>query len=209
MVGQGGENYLGVAPGANYRLARSHVDQAGGLIASAAMLVLQYEITADTLAYAVNLTYAAGRPILLNLAPPRPIGDETLRKLDILVVNETEASFLCGLPVGDEAQAWQAAAALRAKGPKLVILTLGANGLVALGSQERHYVPAFKVEAVDTTAAGDVFCGTLAVAIVEGQPLLHSLRFASAASALSVTRMGAQPSIPSREEIETFLRQAG
>ena len=208
MVGQGGENYLGVAPGANYRLERTQVDQAKDLIRSAAMVVLQYEITTETLNYVIDLAHQARRPILLNLAPPRPIGAESLRKLDILVVNETEASFLCALPVEDLAQAWQAAEALLAKGPRLVILTLGANGLIALSAQEREQVPAFKVQAVDTTAAGDVFCGALAVALVEGQGLRQSLRFASAASAICVTRMGAQPSIPNRDVIVSFLRQA-
>jgi len=209
MVGPGGENYLGVAPGANYRLGRAQVDQAKSLICSAAMVVLQYEIATDTLTYVIDMAHQARRPILLNLAPPRPIAEGTLSKLDILVVNETEASFLCGLPVGDAAQAWQAASALLAKGPKQVILTLGANGLIALSAQQRQQVPAFEVQAVDTTAAGDVFCGALAVALVEGQDLRHSLRFASAASAISVTRMGAQPSIPNRDEINAFLHQAG
>ena len=122
------------------------------------------------------------------------------------MVNETEASFLTGLPVLDEAQAWQAAGALLAQGPHTVILTLGAQGCIAAGQGLRLKLPAFPVQAVDTTAAGDVFCGALAAALVEGKPLVEGLQFASAASAIAVTRLGAQPSIPSRREIDQFLR---
>jgi ribokinase len=206
MVGGQGENYLGVAPGANYRLGQEHVDQAKDLIAAAAMVVVQYEIRPETLLYAINLAAQTGCPVLFNLAPPKPLADEALARLEILVVNETEAAFLCGFPVEGEAQAWRAVQALKARGPRLVILTLGTRGCLFAGAQERGHIPAFPVEAVDTTAAGDVFCGTLAVALVEGQPVREGLRFASAAAAIAVTRMGAQPSIPDRDEIDAFLR---
>jgi len=207
MIGGSGENYLGVAPGANYRLSQAHVAQAKDLIESAAMLLVQYEITPETLQYAIDLAHHAGCPVMFNLAPPRPVSQEMLGKVDILVVNETEASFLCGSPVENEAQAWKALDALRDRGVGTVILTLGAQGCLYAGDQLRGRIAAFPVQAVDTTAAGDVFCGTLAVALVEGMQIEAGLRFASAAAAITVTRMGAQPSIPSRFEIEEFLKE--
>jgi ribokinase len=175
------------------------------------MVLLQYEITPEMLHYTLDLARQVGCRTMLNLAPPRPFPDAALSKVDILVVNETEAGFLCGYPVESEAQAWQAVRALHAKGSGMVILTRGAQGCLGAYSQNgqvvQEHVPAFAVQAVDTTAAGDVFCGALAVALTEGQPVRHALRFASAAAAVCVTRMGAQPSIPSRAEIERFLRQ--
>jgi ribokinase len=208
MIGGEGENYLGVAPGANYHLNRTHLDQVKDLISAAEMVVVQYEITPDTLEYTIDLAHQAGRRVLFNLAPPKLVKDVTLGKVDILVVNETEAAFLCEFPVEDEIQAWRAVDTLKAKGPGTVILTQGAQGCLYASGPEKGKIPAFTVEAVDTTAAGDVFCGTLAVALVEGRQIQTGLRFASAASAITVTRMGAQPSIPSRAEIDDFLEKS-
>jgi ribokinase len=205
MIGGQGENYLGIAPGANYRLSQAHVDQAKDVIATAAMVVVQYEIRPEVLEHTINLANEAGCPVMFNLAPPKPFSTEALSRLEFLVVNETEAAFLCGFSVEDEAQAWQAVEALKAKGPGTVILTLGARGCLYAGEKDGGYIPAFPVEAVDTTGAGDVFCGTLAVALVEELPIREGLRFASAAAAIAVTRMGAQPSIPTRDEIDAFL----
>lgn len=209
MIGQRGDNYLAVAPGANYRLSRGHIDHARGLIAQAAMLVLQCEIPPDTLQYVIDLAHQHQRPIMLNLAPARPLADEYLRKLRYLIVNESEAAFLCGQHVDAPDTALAAGEALRRRGPEVVIVTLGAMGAgICTGATPIH-VPAFPVHAVDATAAGDVFCGSLAVALVEGQPLSAAVRFASAAAALAVTRLGAQPSIPTRTEIDEFLHASG
>jgi ribokinase len=208
MVGASGENYISVAPGANYRLDRAYIDRARPLIEAAALIVLQYEILPDTLRYVIDLAEQAGCRVMLNLAPARPLEDEYIAKLHILTVNELEAAFLCGHPVGTEAQVVQAVGELRAKGPQIVILTLGANGCYVASENVREKVSAYRIQAVDTTAAGDVFCGSLAVALVEGKPLLEAMRFASAAAALSVTRLGAQPSAPTRREIEEFMLQS-
>jgi ribokinase len=125
-----------------------------------------------------------------------------------LVVNEVEASALTDIPVRSPADAARAAAALRQRGPRFVIVTLGKEGAVVHGADLAEHVPTFVVEPVDTTAAGDTFCGALAVALVEKRSLLEAVRFAHAASALSVTRMGAQPSIAWRKEIEAFMATA-
>jgi len=145
-------------------------------------------------------------PVLWNFAPARPFDLSYIAKTDILVVNETEAAFLAGLSVETDTEVEQAAYKLLEMGAKLVIITLGKRGAFALSATEKVSVQAFKVEAVDTTSAGDVFCGSFAVALIEGKTLHESLRFASAASAICVTRMGAQPSAPNRQEIEEFLR---
>jgi ribokinase len=205
MVDAQGENYLSVAPGANYCLSPAHVERASGLIAAAGMVLLQYEITAETLVYTIDLAAHAGRKIIFNLAPAHALDEHCLAKLHLLVVNETETEFLCGCAVRTQAEVEYAAAILLDKGAQGVIITLGSQGSYVASGEVRAHVPAFPVQAVDTTAAGDVFCGTLAAALVEGKPLLEGVRFASAASAIAVTRLGAQPSIPTRGEIDEFI----
>jgi len=205
MIGGEGDNYISVAPGSNYRLTPTHIDRVKGLIAESAMVVLQFEITEETLLSAVNCAYTAGIPVMLNLAPARLLQADTLEKLEYLIVNETEAEFLCGFSVDSDAAVEHAAQTLLAKGPKTVILTLGSQGSYIAHSDSHQKVPAFKVKAIDTTAAGDIYCGSLAAALVEGRSLEEGVRFASAAAAISVTRLGAQPSTPTREEIDAFL----
>jgi len=207
MINERGENYLSVAPGANYRMLPEHVDKAWRNLENAAMIVLQDEITLETIDYTIERASQSGRQIMFNVAPARHLGNLPLDKVDFLLVNETEAAFLTGLKVNDEVQAWQAVNVLLAKGPRNVLLTMGAQGCLAGGDGLHEKVTAYRVDAVDTTAAGDVFCGALATALVEGKPLLESLQFASAASAIAVTRLGAQPSIPDRAEIEAFMKQ--
>jgi ribokinase len=142
---------------------------------------------------------------MLNLAPARRMSGASLAGLACLAVNETEAEFLTGRKVTSDPDVEAAADALVAMGPKTVVLTLGARGAYVAGDGVRALVPEFPVEAVDTTAAGDVHCGALAVALVEGRPLLEAVRFANAAAALSATKLGAQPSAPRRADIEALL----
>lgn len=205
MVGGAGQNYLSVAPGANYRLTPAMIAELEPLLREAAMLVLQYEIPPETLYTCIDLAHALGLPTLFNLAPARPFDAAYLPKVTYLAVNESEAQSLCGFGVATPEQVEQAAEALLAKGAQTVILTLGAQGVYLASADLRQHIPAFKVEAVDTTAAGDVFSGALAVGLVEGKSLPEAARFACAASAISITHLGAQPSAPGREEIEQFL----
>jgi ribokinase len=205
MVGGEGHNYISVAPGANYRLTSEHVDRAREGLERAAIVVTQCEILPQTLRHVIDVAARLGKPVMLNLAPARPLDEASLARLSYLAVNETEAEFLTGLGVSTDAEIEAAATALLKEGPKTVILTLGARGAYVAAAGVRALVPAFEVEAVDTTAAGDVHCGALAVALVEGRPLLEAVRFANAAAALSVTRLGAQPSAPRRAEIEALL----
>ena len=207
MIGGAGMNYLSVAPGANYRLTPEKIDLAMPIISEAAMIVMQYEITEAAIKHVVDIANRLGIPVMFNLAPARAFDPEYISKMDILVLNEVEAGFLADMPVNNEAEAENAARVLVNRGVKKVIITLGAKGAFVMTKDEKVQVPAYKVEAVDTTAAGDTFCGALAVALVEGKSLRESLQFASAAAAISVTRMGAQPSAPTRKEIEGFLRK--
>lgn len=206
MIGGDGDNYLSVAPGANYRLSRDHIDLVRALIADSAMIVLQCEILAETFDYVVELASQYQRQILLNLAPARAVTESSLQKVTYLILNETEAEFLWGFPIESFEAATRAAESLRARGPQVVLITLGSHGVCVADGGTPAHVPAFPVTAVDATAAGDVFCGALAACLVDDLPLLESVRFASAAAALCVTRLGAQPSIPSRQETQQFLR---
>ncbi|HMB61492.1 MAG TPA: PfkB family carbohydrate kinase, partial [Eudoraea sp.] len=142
---------------------------------------------------------------LWNFAPAQDFDLKYLKKSDILVVNESEAGFLTNMEVGDQQSAEKAIQKLLKRGPALIILTLGADGVLCASKGKIKHLSAFKVHAEDTTAAGDVFCGTFSVAHVEGNTLTNSIRFASAAAALCVTKIGAQPSIPHRLEIDAFL----
>jgi ribokinase len=205
MVGSEGQNYLSVAPGANYRLTPAHVDRAREALERAAVIATQCEIRPETLDRVIALGADLGKPVMLNLAPARKTSEASLAKLAYLAVNETEAEFLTGGKVTSDRDVEAAADTLLAMGPKTVVLTLGARGAYVAGGGVRDLVPGFAVEAVDTTAAGDVHCGALAVAFVEGRPLLDAVRFANAASALSVTKLGAQPSAPNRSDIEALL----
>lgn len=224
MVGEAGNNYLSVAPGANYRLTPARVDEQRELIAASAWVLLQYEISRATVERVLEVASATRTPVIFNFAPARDFPRERLANVHTLVVNENEASTLAGLPVTNDREAREAAAALLATGPRVVIVTLGAAGSI-VGAREAGgssgdaaadgadvrlaHVAAFPVEAVDTTAAGDTYCGCLAVALAEGRSLEEAVRFASAGAALSVQKMGAQPSTPRRSEIDAFLAAAG
>lgn len=205
LVGGGGENCIAVAAGANGRLTPGHVDRAREALARAEIVVTQCEIPGETLDHVVALGAELGRPVMLNLAPARKLSGASLARLACLAVNETEAEFLTGRKVAADRDVEAAAEALLALGPKTVVLTLGARGAYVATAGVRALVPGFPVEAVDTTAAGDVHCGALAVALVEGRPLLDAVRFANAAAALSATKLGAQPSAPARADIEALL----
>ena len=205
MIGELGENYLSVAPGANYYLKPEHVDAAWGKVSEATMVMVQDEISLETLDYTIRRAANAGLPVMFNVAPARNLGNLPLNLVNYLLVNETEASFLTGLPVQNEVQAWNAVDALLAQGSHHVVLTMGAQGCLIAGENIRDKVTSYRVDAVDTTAAGDVFCGALATRMVEEKPILESLQFASAAAAICVTRLGAQPSIPGRDEIVQFM----
>jgi len=201
-----GRNYLAVAPGANYSLTPEHIAAHADTIRAAAYVVMQREIPVDTTLAALEIARAAHVPVLFNFAPARTRDVPVTGAMTGLIVNENEAAELTGLPVTNCAEAEAAADNLLARGSRFVIVTLGADGAwVAEADGARTHLPAFVVKPVDTTAAGDTFCGALAAALMEGKPLADACRFAQAAAALSVTKAGAQSSIPYRADIEGFL----
>lgn len=202
-----GANYLAVAPGANYSLLPSHIEALRETIRDSALLVMQMEIPAESVLRALEIAQEERVPVLFNFAPAKPEALALSDKMTWLAVNEIEAEMLTGLPARNREEIVAVARALRAQGPRSVILTLGSEGAFVATEDREEFVPTFAVSPVDTTAAGDTFSGALAVALVEEKPLLEAVRFANAAAALSVTRMGAQPSIPSRAEIEALLVQ--
>lgn len=200
-----GQNAIAVAPGANHRLEPAHIDRAADRIRASALVLIQCEIAKDTLLYALLLAKRMNIPVLWNFAPARELDRSALRQASALVVNESEAAALCGAPLRTPAEIQQAAVTLQAAGPEAVIITLGAQGAHARWGETEFRVPGFRVEAVDATGAGDVFCGALAVAMVEQKSPVEAVCFASAAAAISVTRLGAQPSAPRRADIDAFL----
>jgi len=206
FVAQDGENSIAVAGGANANLSPSDVKKAAGVIRSAGLLVAQLETPLATVTAAVELAVKAGVPVILNPAPARPLPNSLLERISILTPNETEAELLTGIKVTDAAAAAKACSKLRSRGVGIVILTLGKRGAFLADADGQRLVPGFKVKTVDSTAAGDIFNGALSVALAEGKAVFDAVRFANAAAALSVTRLGAQPSAPSRADIEKFIR---
>jgi len=204
-----GENAITVAPGANARLSPRDIDAASHLIASASVLLMPLEVPMKTVHRAAEIASAHGVRVIINPAPAQPIlGGDLLRHVSILTPNETEAEILTGVRIAQEKDLPAAAAALLAIGLEAVFITLGPRGVYAASADLRELIPAFEVEAVDATAAGDVFSGALAVALAEGMSLTKAALFANAAAALSVTKMGAQLSAPRRAEIDDLLRHS-
>ncbi len=202
FVAKDGENSIAVASGANGSLSPNDIADARPAFDGASALVMQLETPLPTVQQAARFAADAGIPVILNPAPAQPLPDDLLSKVSILTPNETEAELLTGIPVSDEDAAVKAGEKLLGRGVKTVILTLGARGAMVVNADHRELVPSLSVTAVDTVAAGDVFNGALAVALGEGQPLLNAVKFANVAAAISVTRLGAQPSAPNRDEID-------
>ncbi len=201
FVARNGENSIAVASGANAALSPADVRKAASAFDGAGYLLAQLETPPETVRAAAELAARKGVRVILNPAPARPLSGGLLKKVSILTPNETEAEILTGIRVAGEGGARAAAAALKKRGAETVIITLGRRGAFVSAPDVEGVVPGFKVRTVDTTAAGDVFNGALAVALSEGQALMAAVRFANAAAALSVTRPGAQPSAPKRKDI--------
>ena len=187
-------------------LSPADIYAAEDVISSSSVLLMQLEIPIETVEIAVEIAGGYETQVILNPAPARAIGDNILKHISILTPNESEVELLTGIKVEDEQGAAEAANALITKGVNTVIITLGSSGAYVAGSDFRGIIPGFSVKAEDTTAAGDVFNGVLAVLLAEGESLPDAVRFSNAAAALSVTRLGAQPSAPKREEIDRFLK---
>ena len=196
-----GQNRIVLAAGANGALTPADIDAHAARIGGAAMLVLQLEVPMPVVQRAIGIAHAAGVPVLLNPGPASPLPEAVWSQIDILVPNESEATLLSGVEVSDATSAYAAAKVFRQRGVKCVLITLGANGVAVSDDAGERHLPAHVVKAVDTTAAGDTFIGGFSAGLVEGLAMDDAVALGQRASALCVTRHGAQPSIPYRREI--------
>lgn len=207
QVAATGENSICISAEANGCLTPERLAPHHHLIEQADTLLMQLETPMETIEAAAKIAKQADTRVVLNPAPAQPLSDDLLQHLDMITPNETEAELLTGVKVDNVTTAQQAADALHAKGIKQVMITLGSQGVWLSDNGKGRQVPGFRVDAKDTTAAGDTFNGALLTALQEGREMEEAIRFAHAAAAISVTRFGAQTSIPHRREVERFLME--
>lgn len=207
MVDAHGENCIAVASGANGNLTPADIEKAKGEIETADFVLMQLEIPFETVEYAAEVAFKKGIPVILNPAPARTLSDKLLKCLYLVTPNETEAEILSGIKVFDWESAKLAANIISAKGVENVVITMGAMGAFIKENDQYFIVEASKVKAVDTTAAGDSFSGTFCVGLSEGKSILEAVKIASKVSAITVTRMGAQSSIPYRNGMSLLEKE--
>ena len=203
-VDKDAENCIVVASGANSDITEDDIQEIAPLIKDAGIVLLQLEIPLPAVIKAAELAHSAGVTVVLNPAPALSLPGELVRCVSLIIPNQCETTAITGIPVNDEESASIAANVLKSKGIQDVVITMGSKGSLVCDGKTT-FVPARKVSAVDTTAAGDVFCGGLCVALAEGRTLTEAVRFATVASSLSVQRHGAQDSIPTREEVDKLI----
>lgn len=198
------ENSISVASGANGAIRPADIDAAEEVIASASLILMQLEIPIDTVTYAAKMAKRHGVTVVLNPAPApsEPLPEELLENVDIIIPNKTEAEVITGIAIDTPQDELRAIRSLHSKGISTVIFTLGSKGALLCQNGDCEEVPSFKVKAVDTTAAGDTFCGALCVGLSEGKEVRPAMIFANQAAAISVTRKGAQQSVPTRAEVD-------
>jgi len=203
MVSDDGDNSIVVIPGANGLVSAQDVDAAAGALAQSDVVLLQLEVPIESTLRAAELAKRSGVRVILNPAPARDLPLDLLRRVDVLVPNELEAQLLTGVDPSTDPSG--AAKLLLEMGIQTVIITLGRRGAFLMTGDMATLVPTFMVQPVDTTAAGDAFCGALAVAISEGKSLQDAVRFSNAAGAIAATKAGAEPSLPYRDEVDRLV----
>jgi ribokinase len=206
-IAKNGQNSIVVAPGANARLSPEDVDAARPAIEECHVVVLQFEIPLETVAHTIHLAKELGKIVIVNPAPAQTLPDGFLNGVDIITPNEIEAAMLLGIPLDSRFNGQAAAVALLEMGVGAAVVTMGSEGAIAATPGRIQQIPPKRVKVVDTTAAGDCFAGALACALGEEHELGPAIRFANAAASLSVTRLGAQTSMPIRQEVEQFIAQ--
>ncbi|MBL8062503.1 MAG: ribokinase [Anaerolineales bacterium] len=203
VVDANGQNSIVLSPGANGMVSPADVDSASFL--NSKLLLLQLEIPTPTVLHAAQKAREHGLTVILNPAPAKTLPAELLANVDILIPNESELSLLAGLPVNDVDSAELAAKEILKQGVKTVIVTLGSKGALLVNASQTTQVDTYKVNVVDTTAAGDAFIGGFASAMLSGKSLSDSVRYGCACGALATTKFGAQPSLPTKAEVDTFI----
>ena len=200
-----GQNSIIVAPGANNALSKENIQLAKETLQNADLLLIQLEVPLETVLFSIELSYALGVRVILNPAPAFELPKEIYAKIDVITPNETEAFLLTSIEVVDSETASLAATKFLDWGVKHVVITLGEKGLFYKNSETALLMPAIKTEVKDTTAAGDIFNGALAVALSEGKNWQAALKFANIAASIGVGRLGAQASVPFRKEVDNKL----
>ena len=200
---------IGVASGANNELSETYVQRYQTQIEQAACVLMQLETPINSNIIAAKIAQQAGAITILDPAPAQDLPEALLQHIDIITPNETEAKQLTGLSINTPEDAKHAAKRLARQGVKNVLITMGSKGVYVKTPEQEAFIPAFTVDSVDTTAAGDTFNGALSVALTRGDDLFDAVKFACAAAAISTSRQGAQPSIPSVEDIDKFLLSRG
>ncbi|CAG0977085.1 ribokinase [Anaerolineales bacterium] len=203
IVDGNGQNSIVLSAGANGKVSPADVDSASALRPK--LILLQLEIPIPTVLYAAQRARQNGSRVILNPAPAKSIPDELISLADFIIPNETELSLLTGMDVKDIPSAEQAAKVLLDRDAKNVIVTLGSKGALLVSDNQTTQVVAYKVNVVDTTAAGDAFIGGFASALLRGLSPEEAVKYANACGALATTKFGAQPSLPTREETERFM----
>lgn len=207
QVSDSGENSICISAEANAKLTAQVIESDLANIGAASYLLMQLETPIDGIIKAAQFAKENRTNVILNPAPARELPDTLLACVDVITPNETEAQVLTGITVDDDQSAQLAANELHKKGIEIVLITLGAKGVWLSQNGRGVLIPGFKVDAIDTTAAGDTFNGALVTGLLEDMPLESAIKFAHAAAAISVTRFGAQTSIPTRKEVDAFLAQ--
>ena len=206
QVDAAGQNRICVVPSANYAFGRNELDGADAALRECGIVLLQLELRPEITAETVRRAHSYGKTVILNPAPAAVLPEDVFPMIDYLTPNETELSFLAGMPAGSDGEISLAASALRKKGFRNVVVTCGARGVYADCETFKGFLDGFRVEAEDTVAAGDCFSGAFAVGLTENMKTREILRFANAAAAISVQRPGAVSSLPYRYEVDAFLQ---
>ena len=208
MVDDNGENTICIAPGANELLTAEDIDNQSELIANADVVLIQLEIPQDTAAYVLHIAKHHNVPVILNPAPAPEKINPALFDADIIIANQDETARLTGEPANDVHAAKMAGSALLARGAKVVIVTLGRRGALSLTAEQMFHIRPFPARVVDTTGAGDAFCGAFAAAYVRKDNIYDASRFAAAAGALACGRFGAQPSMPRLRDVQKLIQRS-
>ncbi|MCX6001048.1 MAG: ribokinase [Chloroflexi bacterium] len=205
LIDKDGKNMISVAPGANLKLSREDIDHAGHVIENSTLAGFQFENDLDTVLYGLRMAHKKGVLTFLDPAPAKNIPEDAYQYIDIIKPNETEASMITGIKVDNITSAESAGRWLVKRGVKTAIVTLGERGAVLVdGNTSRHF-PAPSVKAIDSTGAGDIFSGVFMAALTSGKAMPEAIEYATAAAALSTTRLGVIDSIPSPEEVDSFI----
>ena len=203
-VDKNAENSIVVSPGANFKLTESDIDKCIDAIKESNVVVIQLETPIDTIKYALEKSKELGKFTILNPAPAVKLGDDIIKNVDLLTPNETELEILSGVSIESEEDIQKAANIMIQKGVKQLIVTLGSKGSLYLDKDKTEFKKSYKVEAIDTTAAGDSYTGALSVAFSQGKSIDEAMDFASKVGALCVTKVGAQTSIPNLYDVENY-----